>query len=425
MEYDYFTINFFPLTGIAFLMIFLWRNSYLEKQIRRLFYSIISLILAELLIYNLELYLSTIHSSKFMLTLATALGYTIRPLILYLLISLITRNDERQNIKKVLLIPFVVNMAFSFSAFFTDLTFYYDIFSVFHRGPLGWTPHIVTIIYLLSMVTLSFTHTNKPNKFEQIIIIEITLILIAGTLAESFFSSYIVLRTAITASLIFYYMFFQSQIYKDEIIEKHIEQTKMIERFTLQMVTALAGTVDAKDSYTNGHSLRVAEYSKEIAKRLGKDENFQRRIYYMGMLHDIGKIGIPDEIIHKTGKLTEEEFEIVKSHPIIGEEVLKNITEMPNLYYAARWHHERYDGKGYPDGLKGEEIPLEARIVAVADIYDAMTSKRSYRDVLPQSSVRSEAVKAKGTQLDPELADIMIEMIDEDKEYKMREHYDK
>ncbi len=141
----------------------------------------------------------------------------------------------------------------------------------------------------------------------------------------------------------------------------------------------------------------------------------------MGLLHDVGKIGVPDEIINKPGKLTDEEFEAIKSHPVTGERILKKVKEMPKLSVGARWHHEKYDGTGYPDGLKGEEILEEARIIAVADAYDAMTSNRSYRGLLPQSKVREEIERGKGTQFDPVFADIMIQMIDEDKDYLMHE----
>lgn len=196
---------------------------------------------------------------------------------------------------------------------------------------------------------------------------------------------------------------------------------RKVERLSLQMVQTLAGTIDAKDQYTNGHSTRVAEYSKEIAKRIGKTEKEQEDIYYMGLLHDIGKIGVPDEIINKTSKLTDEEYDVIKKHPSIGADILKNISEMPDIATGAHWHHERYDGKGYPDQLKGEEIPEVARIIGVADAYDAMTSNRSYRDVLPQDVVRKEIEKGKGTQFDPQFARIMMEMIDEDVEYRMRE----
>ena len=187
------------------------------------------------------------------------------------------------------------------------------------------------------------------------------------------------------------------------------------------VVQTLAEAIDAKDTYTNGHSGRVAVYSREIAKRFGYSEKEQDDIYMMGLLHDVGKIGVPDEIINKPGKLTDQEFEAIKSHPVTGERILKKVKEMPKLSVGARWHHEKYDGTGYPDGLKGEEILEEARIIAVADAYDAMTSNRSYRGLLPQSKVREEIVRGKGTQFDPVFADIMIQMIDEDKDYLMHE----
>ena len=200
-----------------------------------------------------------------------------------------------------------------------------------------------------------------------------------------------------------------------------IEQHKRLDRISMQIVQALSGAIDAKDKYTNGHSARVAEYSKEIARRAGFSETMQNDIYMMGLLHDVGKIGVVDSIINKPSKLTCDEYDIIKTHPVVGNNILKNISEFPQLLIGARWHHERYDGKGYPDGIAGEDIPKEARIIAVADTYDAMTSKRSYRDELPQEVVRVEIEKGKGSQLDPVFADIMLDMIREDVDYNMRE----
>lgn len=193
------------------------------------------------------------------------------------------------------------------------------------------------------------------------------------------------------------------------------------ERLSLHVIQTLADAIDAKDTYTNGHSVRVATYSREIAKRAGYSEKQQSEIYMMGLLHDVGKIGVPDAVINKPARLSNEEFELIKNHPVMGARILKNIKELPKLATGARWHHERYDGMGYPDGLSGTDIPEEARIIAVADAYDAMTSHRSYRDVLPQGVVRDEIEKGKGTQFDPAFADIMLFMIDEDDEYTMRE----
>ena len=189
-----------------------------------------------------------------------------------------------------------------------------------------------------------------------------------------------------------------------------------------QVLQTLAETIDAKDTYTNGHSGRVAEYARQIARRFGYGRNRQNEIYMIGLLHDVGKIGVPDSVINKPSRLTEEEYALVKTHPVKGDKILKKIQERPELAIGARWHHERYDGTGYPDGLAGENIPEEARIIAVADAYDAMTSRRSYRGILPQATVRSEIERGKGTQFDPVFADIMLEIIDEDTEYKLREN---
>lgn len=191
------------------------------------------------------------------------------------------------------------------------------------------------------------------------------------------------------------------------------EKTRENENLFLHVVESLADAIDAKDNYTKGHSGRVAIYSKEIAKRYGYDEKHQEQIFMMGLLHDVGKIGVPDEVINKPGRLTDEEFAKIKKHPGIGGKILGNIKEMPSLAAGAKWHHERYDGKGYPEGLSGEDIPEEARIIAVADAYDAMTSNRSYRGALPVEVVRGEIEKGKGSQFDPKFADIMIEMIAE------------
>ena len=200
-----------------------------------------------------------------------------------------------------------------------------------------------------------------------------------------------------------------------------MKKSKENESLSFHVVQTLAEAIDAKDTYTNGHSTRVAQYSREIARRYGYSKKDQDEIYMMGLLHDVGKIGVPDEVINKTARLTDEEFALIKQHPVIGFKILDKIKEMPRLQIGAHWHHERYDGKGYPDGLSGEQIPEEARIIAVADAYDAMTSYRSYRDVLPQEVVAEEIRKGKGKQFDPAFADIMLEIISEDVVYGLRE----
>ena len=149
------------------------------------------------------------------------------------------------------------------------------------------------------------------------------------------------------------------------------------------------------------------------------DKDVVEKVYHAGLLHDVGKIRIPDAIINKDGKLTDDEYAFIKLHPTVGYHVLKNVYGSSLITQGARYHHERYDGRGYPNGLAGESIPLVGRIIGVADAYDAMTSNRSYRSVMPQDKVRAEIERCKGTQFDPDIADIMIQMIDEDVNYQM------
>ena len=182
-------------------------------------------------------------------------------------------------------------------------------------------------------------------------------------------------------------------------------KTEENHKLFLHVVSALAAAIDAKDIYT-GHSERVAKYARGIAERYGCNEHRQNNIYMMGLLHDVGKIGVPDSILQKSDSLTAEENEKLKEHPVIGAQILASIKEMPSLSHGAKYHHEHYDGSGYPDGLN---IPESARIIAVADSYDAMTT----RDKLSPNDARNEIAKGRGTLFDPKFADIMLKMIDE------------
>ena len=196
--------------------------------------------------------------------------------------------------------------------------------------------------------------------------------------------------------------------------KKEIEKRRrQMERMSLQMIQTLSTTIEAKDEYARGHSQRVAEYSVLIAKELGWN---QKDIYHLrnaAYLHDIGRIGIPDMILNKPARLTEEEYAVIKEHTVIGAEILKNITLVEHAVEVARSHHERYDGTGYPDGLKGDEIPIQARIVAIADRYDAMRSKRIYRNPLKPEAIYEQIQKNRGTQFDPEITDVFLRLLDE------------
>ncbi len=217
----------------------------------------------------------------------------------------------------------------------------------------------------------------------------------------------------------------------DNITKENLEYTQMlneknneIQKMTFQAIETIANTIDAKDTYTQGHSYRVAEYSAAIAKALGLDKERVNNIHFIALLHDIGKIGVPDSVLNKPGRLTNEEYMLMKQHTVIGGEILKDIKILPDLDIGAKYHHERYDGKGYPDGLLGNKIPYVARIIAVADAYDAMTTNRVYRKHLSKEIVLNELEHGKGIQFDPEICDVMIELIKNNKIKDVQAHDD-
>ncbi|MCR5706290.1 MAG: HD domain-containing protein [Acholeplasmatales bacterium] len=182
-----------------------------------------------------------------------------------------------------------------------------------------------------------------------------------------------------------------------------------------ESIETFTGFIDAKDPYTNGHSKRVAIYTRLIAERMGFSGEELDNIYYIALLHDCGKIGVPDNILGKPGRLTDEEFEIIKSHTVRGGEILSRFKSLENAHEGALYHHERYDGRGYPKGLKGEEIPLIARMICVADSFDAMNSNRVYRKKISSDYIIDELKNNRGTQFDPKIADIMLELLEEGK----------
>jgi putative nucleotidyltransferase with HDIG domain len=189
---------------------------------------------------------------------------------------------------------------------------------------------------------------------------------------------------------------------------------ELIEQVHFQTVIALSDALDAKDRYTAGHSRRVAEYSLCIAGNMKLEEKDLQLLKKSALLHDIGKIGVPDVILHKGSELTDEEFAAVKAHPEIGANILKPVEAFKDLVPAVYCHHERFDGKGYPRGIQGEDIPLNARIISVADSFDAMTSNRSYRSAFSREAALAEIERNKGVQFDPRIADIFIGLFKEE-----------
>jgi HD-GYP domain-containing protein (c-di-GMP phosphodiesterase class II)/HAMP domain-containing protein len=198
-----------------------------------------------------------------------------------------------------------------------------------------------------------------------------------------------------------------------------IENTELngqMERTYLETVSALATTVEARDKYTRGHSRRVTEFSLVIARRMNLPEEFIKDLESAGLLHDIGKIGIPDHILHNRGALPPDGLEFILAHPIGGENILKPVGSLGRLCPIVRHHHEKFNGEGYPDRLKGEEIPLAARILSVADSFDAMISDRAYKPTRTKEEAMQELDRCKGTQFDPAIVDVFLGFLSENPE---------
>ena len=308
---------------------------------------------------------------------------------------------------------------------------YIDADNYYQRGKLFLLTQVCPyIVYVLSFY-LMIRYRRAFKKRERIYLGIFIVIPLFAELIQVMTYKYSTLNVACSLGLIMVFTFIQSERKLDDeykvrgqIIDenKRLEELQQYqENLSSQLIDVLCSTVEAKDQYTRGHSQRVAQYAREIMYRMGGDEKVLQEVYYIGLLHDVGKISIDDSIINKKGRLTEEEYEQIKLHTVAGYQILKHVDVIPDLAIGARWHHERYDGTGYPNGLAGDNIPLIARIISVADAYDAMTSNRSYHKIMPQSVVREEISRGMGRQFDPAIARIMLEMIDEDIQYDMKQ----
>ena len=310
---------------------------------------------------------------------------------------------------------------------FTGLYYYFDETNTYHRSAGNVVSFLIPSLIAVLQLSLVLQYRRKISKPIMITLVLNAILPLAAAVVQVFAYGLSLVNMSMVGVAIFLYVFVLLDINRTvrrsaEVAQQLRLKEKEQERIAFeQTAESLASAIDAKDKYTHGHSSRVAAYSVKIARASGKSEEECRQIQFAALLHDVGKIGISDSIINKEGKLTEDEFAAIRLHPVYGYQILSKISASPYLGVGARYHHERYDGRGYPDGLVGKNIPEIARIIAVADAYDAMTSKRSYRDPIPQQKVREELVKGTGTQFDPDFAKTMIHLIDLDTEYRMQE----
>lgn len=275
---------------------------------------------------------------------------------------------------------------------------------------------VVGIVIIVVNIILDFMHKEVAKYKYAIIGIGFFLLFGIAELLKFYVLKLFVLGPLTCIGLMFLLMMNIIQVFKDVMSEIAFNEKKKQESW-INTIETIASAIDAKDEYTGGHSKRVAEYAgllaREVAPNYGFTEEDITRIRYIGLMHDIGKIGITDDILNKVGKLSDEEFSLMKKHVEIGNVMLMQVGESTEgLLEGIRYHHERFDGRGYPDGLEGVEIPLVARILCLADSYDAMTSNRIYRHRLTDEKVKSEIIRCAGTQFDPALAETFVQLIE-------------
>ena len=304
------------------------------------------------------------------------------------------KKVEKREIRGVLLCYGLMILLFGYSVFLSVQPSNYDI------------PATSAIVFL-TIIPLSID--DRPLRMFAVMLAESVayLLLSSGLKSPNAFS----LDLMNVATFCFVGMILYAVICARNIRE--IYQSQRIEQMSFQTIQTLANAIDAKDPYTKGHSTRVSQYAVMIAGELGWDKNRIETLRYAALLHDIGKIGVPDSILNKPGRLTDVEFGIIRSHTTMGGEILRERKIVDVAEEVALCHHERYDGTGYPHGLRGNEISDEARIVGIADAFDAMNSNRIYRKACDSNYIRQQLIDGRGKQFDPEYVDILIRLWDD------------
>lgn len=314
---------------------------------------------------------------------------------------------------------------------FTGLYYHFDETNHYVRGPffvISYIAPLVALILQLSVIVQYFNILHRGIRYSLLFFVCVSF---SASILQAFTYGISLTNISMVGMAVLIYILalidLNDTVKKaNEIKISHLKgQQQSMQKLFRQTVKALAKGTDAKELGADGHSIRVAEVSKKLAEISGRNEKECEEAYYAGLLHDVGKMGVPDSVMRRDHKFTKEEEEIYRLHTVQGGEILSSIEEYPFLAEAAHYHHERYDGTGYPEGLKGEEIPYIARIVAVANCYDGLTGKRGEKGALASEIVREEFVKGTGTRFDPEYARIMVRLIDQVSEEQLKEESEK
>jgi HD-GYP domain-containing protein (c-di-GMP phosphodiesterase class II) len=318
----------------------------------------------------------------------------------------------------------VFGMFMAFLSAYANIYYYFDENNIYHRGKFFLLAYIIPVVCPI----IQYLVMRKYKKyFSKLIYISIVLYLfvpiICGIIQIFTYGISLVNMAMVSVSIslyIFTYLDINNTVEHAHNIEiQNIEgETKRMQRLFDQTAKAFVSAVEKKDDFAKGNAVKVAEYAKKITARCGLDDEHCDKAYYAALLHDVGLIGVPDSVIKNEGDPNKWDQEAFRKKPIIGREILSNITEYPFLSIGAYYSHERYDGTGYPEGLSGDKIPEIARIIAVADAYVTMTTKKRYREERPDFVVREAFVTGAGKSFDPEFAELMVKIIDEESKDK-------
>ena len=388
------------LISVAFVILLKSTDLQDKSFAKRMYFLIAGVFLLSIAVFT-EFYLADIGGYIMPRTVLMAVRYSATPIIVAMILFALQKK-----MRWFVFIPALILIAINIISIFNGIVFSLDNEGTLRRGPLGYLPYIVTGLYGAVLIFILYRNSNR--QYTDIIPIAFLGFAFASGLimpfvfGKQFAAEYFCVMILI-ALLIYVVISVKIRQYR----EQHEHDNKMIR----ESIETFTGFIDAKDPYTNGHSNRVARYSRLIAEKMGYEGEELDRIYYIALLHDCGKIGIPDSILSKPEKLTDEEYQVIKSHTVQGGEILNHFKSLEGVNEGALYHHERYDGKGYPKGLAGEEIPLIARIICVADSFDTMNSNRVYRKKLTKECIISEIEQNKGRQFDPEIADIMLKLL--------------
>ena len=332
------------------------------------------------------------------------------------------RGDDDSFAKAVVLVrdsTFAIGTILIVVTQFTGLYYSFTDDNLYVRSPLFVLAYVFPFVLAFLQVVLALRYGRTLGSKTFVALLFGTSVPIVASVAQIFLYGVSLTSMALGVSVTAFHVCALKEA-GDEIVrarKRELDALAEAERTESEIfeetAEALACAVDAKDEYTHGHSMRVAAVSERIAVEFGVRGEELRRIRLSALLHDVGKIGVRDEVLKKKGRLTPEEYEEIKEHAVVGNRILSRVVRAPWLGIGAFRHHERYDGTGYPGGLKGEEIPWEARVIAVADAYDAMSSTRSYRKRLSDERIREEFRNGAGSQFDPELVDVMLRILDE------------